>query len=47
MAHMHQFRMFRRDIKLYSRSYLGYGLMIARQTIFMNETNDKQLIQSH
>ena len=29
MAHMHQFRMFRRDIKLYSRSYLGYGLMIA------------------
>jgi hypothetical protein len=47
MSHMHQFRMFRRDIKLYSRSYLGYGLMIARQTIFMNETNDKQLIESH
>ncbi|CAF1034862.1 unnamed protein product [Rotaria sordida] len=47
MRHMHQFRMFRRDIKLYSRSYLGYGLMIARQTIFINETNDKQLIQSH
>jgi len=44
---MHQFRMFRRDIEFYSRSYLGYGLMIARQTIFMNETNDKQLIQSH
>ncbi|CAF3112605.1 unnamed protein product [Rotaria socialis] len=47
MKHMHQFRMFRRDIKLYSRSYLGYGLMIARQTIFINETNDKQLIESH
>ncbi len=47
MAYMHQFRMFRRDIKLYSRSYSGYGLMIARQTMFMNETNDKQLIQSH
>jgi hypothetical protein len=47
MAHMHQFRMFRRDIKLYSRSYLGYGLMIARQTIFMNETTDKKLIDSH
>ncbi|CAF4344546.1 unnamed protein product, partial [Rotaria sordida] len=36
---MHQFRMFRRDIKLCSRSYLGYGLMIARQTIFINQTN--------
>jgi hypothetical protein len=47
MKHMHQFRMFRRDIKLYSRSYLGYGLMIARQTIFINQTNNKQLIQSH
>ncbi|CAF1125584.1 unnamed protein product [Rotaria sp. Silwood1] len=47
MAHMHQFRMFRRDIKLYSRSYLGYGLMIARQTIFINETNNKKLIESH
>ncbi|CAF3116254.1 unnamed protein product [Rotaria sp. Silwood2] len=47
MTHMHQFRMFRRDIKLYSRSYLGYGLMIARQKIFINETNDKQLIESH
>jgi hypothetical protein len=47
MTHMHQFRMFRRDIKLYSRSYLGYGLMIARQIIFINETNDPQLIQSH
>ncbi|UJR29357.1 hypothetical protein I4U23_010569 [Adineta vaga] len=47
MAYMHQFRMFRRDIKLYSRSYLGYGLMIARQTIFMNETNDQNLINSH
>jgi hypothetical protein len=47
MAHMHQFRMFRRDIKLYSRSYLGYGLMIARQLIFMNETNDPKLIESH
>jgi len=47
MTHMHQFRMFRRDIKLYSRSYLGYGLMIARQIIFINETNDQQLIESH
>ena len=47
MKHMHQFRMFRRDIKLYSRSYLGYGLMIARQTIFINQTNDKKLIESH
>ncbi|CAF0711734.1 unnamed protein product [Adineta steineri] len=47
MSHMHQFRMFRRDIKLYSRSYLGYGLMIARQTIFINETNNKQLVDSH
>jgi hypothetical protein len=47
MSHMHQFRMFRRDIKLYSRSYLGYGLMIARQTIFINETNENKLIESH
>jgi hypothetical protein len=47
MTHMHQFRMFRRDIKLYSRSYLGYGLMIARQMIFLNETNDQKLIESH
>jgi hypothetical protein len=47
MAHMHQFRMFRRDIKLYSRSYLGYGLMIARQLIFLNENNDLKLIESH
>ena len=47
MAHMHQFRMFRRDIKLYSRSYLGYGLMIARQLIFVNETNDSKLVESH
>ncbi|CAF2448434.1 unnamed protein product [Rotaria sp. Silwood2] len=39
--------MFRRDIKLYSPSYLGYGLMIARQTIFINETNDEKLIESH
>ncbi|CAF1588496.1 unnamed protein product [Rotaria sordida] len=41
MKYMHQFRMFRRDIKLCSRSYLGYGLMIARQTIFINQTNVK------
>ncbi len=47
MAHMHQFRMFRRDIKLYSRSYLGYGLMIARQLIFLNENNDLKLIEPH
>jgi hypothetical protein len=47
MSHMHQFRMFRRDIKLYSRSYIGYGLMIARQLIFTNETNDPKLIESH
>jgi hypothetical protein len=47
MAHMHQFRMFRRDIQLYSRSYLGYGLMIARQLIFLNDTNDPKLIESH
>ena len=47
MKYMHQFTMFRRDIKLYSRSYLGYGLMIARQTIFLNDTNDKQLIEKH
>jgi hypothetical protein len=47
MAHMHQFSMFRRDINLYSRSYLGYGLMIARQTIFTNETVDKQSVTSH
>ncbi len=40
MIHMHQFRIFRRNIKLYSRSYLGYGLMIARRLIFINETND-------
>lgn len=47
MGHMHQFRMFRRDIQLYTRSYLGYGLMIARQTIFINETNDQQSIEKH
>ena len=47
LSFMHQFRMFRRDINLYSRSYLGYGLMIARQFIFTNETNDQQAIQSH
>lgn len=47
MSHMHQFRMFHRDISLYSRSYLGYGLMIARQLIFTNETTDQQAIQSH
>lgn len=46
-AHMHQFRMFKRDINLYSRSYLGYGLMIARQLIFTNETNDRSLIDKH
>ncbi|CAF1618645.1 unnamed protein product, partial [Didymodactylos carnosus] len=40
MSNMHQFQMFGRDIQLYSRSYLGYGLMIARETIFMNETID-------
>lgn len=47
MKHMQQFRMFGRDIKLYSRSYLGYGLMIARQTIFANDTNDPKLVESH
>jgi len=47
LAHMHQFRMFRRDINLYSRSYLGYGLMIARQLIFINETNDQRAIDKH
>lgn len=47
LAHMHQFRMFKRDIKLYSRSYLGYGLMIARQLIFTNETNDQKLLEKH
>ncbi|CAF4189249.1 unnamed protein product, partial [Rotaria sordida] len=41
MKYMHQFRMFRRDIKLCSCSYLGYGLMIGRQTIFINQTNVK------
>ena len=47
MLYMHQLTMFRRDIQLYSRSYLGYGLMIARQTIFVNETDDRQLLESH
>ena len=47
MKYMQRFRMFRRDIQLYSRSYLGYGLMIARQRIFLNETADEEAIQSH
>ena len=47
MLYMHQLTMFRRDIQLYSRSYLGYGLMIARQTVFVNETDDQRLVESH
>ena len=45
--YMQHFRMFKRDIQLYSRSYLGYGLMIARQRIFLNETIDPQALQTH
>ncbi|CAF0985003.1 unnamed protein product [Didymodactylos carnosus] len=44
MSHLQQFQMFDRDIQLYSKSYLGYGLMIARQTIFINETIDERKI---
>lgn len=45
--HIHDFAMFGQQIKLYSKSYLNYGLMTARESIFTNETTDNNQINSY
>ncbi|CAF4105094.1 unnamed protein product, partial [Rotaria sp. Silwood2] len=39
--------MFGRNLKLYSKSYLGYDLTIAWILIFINETTDGNQIATH